>query len=102
MPNVITDPAGTNYFDDSAQMLYVIIKGEDIITIKLSQLIKVAFGLPAMTIDQFYGSEVVNNLANYLGVSINILFYSNIICLLESFGNEKTSYSSTRQKMIKD
>ncbi|CAH8613574.1 unnamed protein product [Schistosoma intercalatum] len=68
MPNVITDPAGTNYFDDSAQMLYVIIKGEDIITIKLSQLIKVAFGLPAMTIDQFYGSEVVNNLANYLGI----------------------------------
>ncbi|CAH8626270.1 unnamed protein product [Schistosoma guineensis] len=68
MPNVITDPAGSNYFDDSAQMLYVIIKGEDIITIKLSQLIKVAFGLPAMTIDQFYGSEVVNNLANYLGI----------------------------------
>ncbi|CAH8292793.1 unnamed protein product, partial [Schistosoma intercalatum] len=67
MPNVITDPAGTNYFDDSAQMLYVIIKGEDINTIELSQLIKVAFSLPAMTIDQFYGSEVVNNLAYYLG-----------------------------------
>ncbi|CAH8562789.1 unnamed protein product [Schistosoma turkestanicum] len=68
MPNVLTDPVGTNYFDDSSQMLYVIIKGEDIITVKLSQLVKVSFGLPAMTIDQFYGSEVVNNLANYLGI----------------------------------
>ncbi|VDQ17138.1 unnamed protein product [Trichobilharzia regenti] len=71
MPNVTTDSAGTNYYDDSSQMLYVILKGESIITIKLSQLVKVSFGLPAMTIDQFFGSEVVSNLAKYLGVSIS-------------------------------
>ncbi|CAH8644615.1 unnamed protein product [Heterobilharzia americana] len=68
MPNVMTDSAGTNYYDDSNQMLYVILKGEAIITVKLSQLVKVSFGLPAMTVDQFFGSEVVSNLAKFLGI----------------------------------
>ncbi|KAH8862937.1 Fibrocystin-L [Schistosoma japonicum] len=68
MPDVMTDPVGTNYFNESLQMLYVIMKGENIITVKLSQLVKVAFGLPAMSIEQFYGSDVVSNLANFLGI----------------------------------
>ncbi|KAK4475484.1 hypothetical protein MN116_000801, partial [Schistosoma mekongi] len=68
MPDVMTDPVGTNYFNESLQMLYLIIKGDAIITVKLSQLVKVAFGLPAMSIEQFYGSDVVSNLANFLGI----------------------------------
>ncbi|KAF6769423.1 hypothetical protein AHF37_12765 [Paragonimus kellicotti] len=69
MPNVDTDAAGTNYYNENKQMLYVILKGAVIVEIKLAQVVKLAFGISAMSEAEFFASNVIENLATFLGVS---------------------------------
>ncbi|KAF5399339.1 hypothetical protein PHET_07719 [Paragonimus heterotremus] len=68
MPNVDTDAAGTNYYNENKQMLYVILKGAVIVEIKLAQVVKLAFGISAMSEAEFFASNVIENLASFLGI----------------------------------
>lgn len=71
LPNPLTDPSGTNYFDRKTETLYVVVKGPSIVEIRYQPLVIISFGLPAMTEEEFYGSKVVDNMAAFLGVSTN-------------------------------
>lgn len=73
-PDVENDPAGSNYFDNDWNLLYVLVRGSTPVDIITSPLITVTFGMPAMTVDEFFGENLVNNLALFLGIpSDNIL-----------------------------
>jgi hypothetical protein len=68
-PNpTLTDPAGTNLFDVNTQFMTVIMKGKEYVEIERSYSIVVDFGLAPMTMAQFYGTYIVQNLAKFLGI----------------------------------
>ncbi|XP_064634221.1 fibrocystin-L-like [Lineus longissimus] len=69
----ITDSAGTNYFDGKTQLLTVIMRGKELIDIEIKEGIVVDFGLPKMTTAEFYGTNIIINLAMFLGIPKNTI-----------------------------
>ncbi|XP_048777455.2 fibrocystin-L-like isoform X3 [Ostrea edulis] len=67
-PKVDTDPCGTNYMDRDWQEMQIIVCGGDEVEIKMSPQIVVGFNVPTMTVDQFFGPNLLNNLATFLGI----------------------------------
>ena len=60
-------------------MAIFVIRGDAVIDLKISELIVLAFNIPAMTPTAFYTTNVVNNLATLLGVSADKIRRVNII-----------------------
>ena len=50
--------------DRANDMLYLVVRGSDAIDIKTSALIIVKFGFPAISVDEFFENNLVNNLAS--------------------------------------
>ena len=65
-PSVERSSAGDNYFDRESQTLYVLVRGNEPVLIKTSPLIVVTFNVPALSVDDFYGDRLVENLAAFL------------------------------------
>lgn len=70
-PNVLTDPAGTNWFDRDAGILFFVVKGPKPITVETVQEVIVSFQFPSMTVDEFYGEQMVQYLAAFLNVPMS-------------------------------
>lgn len=70
---------GTNFFDQEYKMLKVIVKGSTPVEIRTSPVLFLAFELPAMTEDQFFGDNLINNLAIFLKVPANMIRITKII-----------------------
>ena len=65
----ISDPAGTNLFDlDDTRELYLVMAGDKPYEIKMRQVVVVGVGIPTMTPEEFYGKNIINNLARFLRV----------------------------------
>ena len=63
MQKNIQETAGENYMDLKNDLLYVIIKGTDPIDIRTFPAVIVKFGFPAVSIDEFFEENLINNLA---------------------------------------
>ncbi|XP_064635071.1 fibrocystin-L-like [Lineus longissimus] len=63
-----SDGPGANYFDRDYKLLFFIMNGTTHIDIKMSAVLVLSFDMPAMSVDDFFGTEIVNNLAVFLGV----------------------------------
>lgn len=50
-------------------MLCILVQGSNPTEVKMSAMIVVSIGLPAMTQDEFFAKNIVENLANFLGIS---------------------------------
>lgn len=83
---------GSNWFDWGHQLQYVILRGSDPVDIKVSEAIIVSLELPAMTVDEFFGKNIVRNLAAFLGISP-----SKIKCvdIVSASGNRRKKRSPT-------
>ncbi|KAG8441696.1 hypothetical protein GDO86_010760 [Hymenochirus boettgeri] len=68
MPKLNSTVNGDNYFDPANNMLYILVRGSTPVEIRTTPLIVVSFKLPAMTADQFYGDNLVRNLAIFLKI----------------------------------
>ncbi|XP_069815730.1 fibrocystin-L-like [Dendropsophus ebraccatus] len=79
MPQLSSLVLGENYFDKDYNMLYVLVRGSTPIEIRTSPLIVISFNMPAMTEDQFYGENLVKNLAAFLKVPANKIRITKII-----------------------
>lgn len=62
----ISDPAGTNFLDNKE--LHLTVKGSNPHLITMSQVVVIAFGVPPMSVDVFFGPKLVSNLATMLGL----------------------------------
>ena len=67
-PSVTSTVYGENYFERNTQTLWVLIKGAEPIEIRTTAVIMVTFGVPAVSIDDFYEENLVRNLAALLNV----------------------------------
>lgn len=70
---------GTNYFDQDFKMLKVVVRGSEPVEIRTSPVLFLAFELPAMTEDEFFGDNLVQNLATFLKVPPNMIRITKII-----------------------
>lgn len=70
---------GTNYFDQEYKMLKVLVRGSEPVEIRTAPVIFVSFELPTMTEEEFFGDNLVRNLAAFLKVPANMIRVTNII-----------------------
>ncbi|KAM7384669.1 hypothetical protein PAMA_011836 [Pampus argenteus] len=70
---------GTNYFDQDYKMLKVVLSGSTPVQIRTSPVLFIAFDLPAMTEDEFFGDNLIRNLAMFLKVPPNMIRITKII-----------------------
>ncbi|KAG9478621.1 hypothetical protein GDO78_012332 [Eleutherodactylus coqui] len=79
MPRLSSAVLGENYFHNDYGMLYVLVRGSIPVEIHTSPQIVVGFHLPAMTVDQFYGDNLVRNLALFLKIPASKIRITKII-----------------------
>uniref|UniRef100_A0A3B4U1D6 PKHD1 like 1, tandem duplicate 2 n=1 Tax=Seriola dumerili TaxID=41447 RepID=A0A3B4U1D6_SERDU len=70
---------GTNFFDQDYKMLKVLLRGSKPAEIRTSPVLVLAFDLPAMTEEEFFGDGLVQNLATFLKVPPNMIRITNIV-----------------------
>ena len=77
-------------------MLSIIIKGPQIIEVKSSETIIVSFSIPALSVEDFFGDSIVENLASFLNIPLTKVRVVNI--LSASGSRRKRSSLSGRPK----
>lgn len=70
---------GTNYFDQDYKMLKVLVRGSQPVEVRTAPVLVIAFELPAMTEDEFFGDNLVQNLATFLKVPPDMIRITQII-----------------------
>ncbi|XP_021347967.1 fibrocystin-L-like [Mizuhopecten yessoensis] len=70
MPNV-SDTSGENYYDRDSGLLHFTIRGKKAVEVKTDPSIIVSFQFPAMTVDQFYGPQLIQHLAAFFDLPPN-------------------------------
>ncbi|XP_016334550.1 fibrocystin-L-like, partial [Sinocyclocheilus anshuiensis] len=59
---------GSNFFDQDYKMMNILLRGSEPVDIRTSPVLFLAFNLPAMTEAEFFGANLVNNLATFLKI----------------------------------
>jgi len=67
----IVNGTGTNYFDRDRGELTFIIQGQQRIDIVSRKTIIVSFSLPAMTESEFFGTNIIENIAAFLNIPLS-------------------------------
>nr|XP_026695327.1 fibrocystin-L-like [Ciona intestinalis] len=67
-PAIDSGVNGANYIDLKTRLLYVTIRGSEPVKIVTVPMVQIAIGFPAISVDDFFGDNLVQNLATYLGV----------------------------------
>uniref|UniRef100_A0A3B3YLL5 G8 domain-containing protein n=1 Tax=Poecilia mexicana TaxID=48701 RepID=A0A3B3YLL5_9TELE len=70
---------GTNFFDQDYKMLKVLLRGSGPLEIRTAPVLVLAFNMPALTEDQFFGDSLVQNLALFLRVPANMIRVSRVV-----------------------
>ncbi|XP_066278772.1 fibrocystin-L-like [Branchiostoma lanceolatum] len=88
----IDGASGANFFDRPWQRLYVTIKGNEPVDIKTSPVLYVTFGVPAITVDDFFEVNLRDNLAKYLNIPASKIRVVNVV--REDGGRKKRTGTS--------
>ena len=70
---------GTNFFDRDTKMLRLLVRGSEPVEVRTSPLLVIAFNLPAMTEDEFFGDSLVQNLALFLKVPSSMIRITKVV-----------------------
>ncbi|XP_076438726.1 fibrocystin-L-like isoform X2 [Babylonia areolata] len=70
MPDLANKVAGQNYLRFQQNTLYWMQCGTGLIEYRMANVLVVSFGLPAMTDEEFFGEQIVNNLAQFLSIPV--------------------------------
>ncbi|XP_043073568.1 PKHD1 like 1, tandem duplicate 1 [Puntigrus tetrazona] len=70
---------GSNFFDQNYKMMNILLRGSEPVQIRTSPVLFLAFNLPAMTEEEFFGDNLVNNLALFLKIPPNKIRITKIV-----------------------
>ncbi|XP_069478189.1 fibrocystin-L-like [Ambystoma mexicanum] len=79
LPSLSSSVAGENFFDSEYKMMYVLLRGSTPVEIRTTPKLVIAFNLPPMTVDEFFGPNLVNNLAAFLKIPSSKIRITKII-----------------------
>ena len=68
VPDVGNASTGVNYYERDTGLLHIVVRGPGPVDITTAPLIVVSFSMPAMTEAEFFGKNIVNNLALFLNI----------------------------------
>lgn len=80
----IANGTGTNFFDKDRGEITFIIQGPQVIDVISQETIIVSFGLPALTVTEFYGDNIVENLAAFLNIPLTKVRIMNVVSAASS------------------
>ena len=89
------DATGTNKIDHLRGEHTVIIKGSTPVEVITQEVILVSFGLPAMTVEDFYGANIVENLAAFLNIPLTKVRVVNVVSENGGSGRRKRNSGGT-------
>ncbi|XP_053388767.1 fibrocystin-L-like isoform X2 [Mercenaria mercenaria] len=75
----VTNETGTNYFDRNRGEITFTIKGPAQIEVVSQNTMIVSFGLPALSVSEFFGENIVENLAAFLDIPLTKVRIVNIV-----------------------
>ena len=75
----LSNATGTNYFDKDSGLLSIIIKGPQVIEVISQDTVIVSFSMPALSVDDFYGDNIVQNLASFLNIPLTKIRVVNVV-----------------------
>ena len=93
----LDDATGTNVYDFATNLLHVVLDGDSRIDINIQSQIVIALELPPMSVDEFFGEQLAQNLAAFLGISPDRIRVAEIVA--EDSRRRKRS-DSTMVKVI--
>ncbi|XP_061682368.1 PKHD1 like 1, tandem duplicate 1 [Syngnathoides biaculeatus] len=99
VPELNGSTLGANFFDRNSKMLKVLLRGSEPVEIRMSPKLVISFNLPAMTEDQFFGDDLVRNLAAFFNVPSEMIRVAKII--REDSSRRKRSTGLTVEVEIK-
>ncbi|XP_076438592.1 LOW QUALITY PROTEIN: fibrocystin-L-like [Babylonia areolata] len=70
MPSLENRTMGDHYVDHEASTLHWVHCGPGVLEFQKARVLVVSFGLPAMTDEEFFGEQIVNNLAQFLSIPV--------------------------------
>ena len=80
IPDPTSDLAtGSNFYNRHEMMLHVLVRGSDHIDIKTNKVIIVTFGVPTMSVDEFFGPKIIANLAAFLDIPPDRIKVANAV-----------------------
>ena len=95
MPDVATDEAGQNFVDRQNRQIYVILKGNSVVDIVTNTQIIVSFTLPAMSVDDFFGENIIQNLAEFLNIDPRKVRIADVVNEQAVAGRRRRSVGTT-------
>uniref|UniRef100_A0A8C4XEU0 PKHD1 like 1 n=1 Tax=Erpetoichthys calabaricus TaxID=27687 RepID=A0A8C4XEU0_ERPCA len=79
VPQMNSTISGSNYFDSDYKMLNVLVRGPTPIVVRTSPLLFISFNMPFMTVDEFFGPNLIKNLAAFLKIPASKLRITKIV-----------------------
>ena len=86
---LISDPVGTNYFDLDTKQLYVTVQGNRPVDIRMTPVIVMKFLIRSISENEFFGDQLVRNLALFLEVPASKVRIVSIVSESGSSGKRK-------------
>lgn len=78
-PTVESDYYGVNFFDRATQILYILVHGAEPVIIRTTPVVMVTFGVPAVTVGEFFEENLIANLVGFLNVEASQIRIVDII-----------------------
>lgn len=60
MPDPTTHPSGTNYFDETSHIIYVVIEGPSVVEIKFNPVVNVSVTISSLTVEGFNETSFID------------------------------------------
>ncbi|MBN3294523.1 PKHL1 protein, partial [Polypterus senegalus] len=79
VPEMNSTISGSNYFDEDYKMINILIRGSTPIEIHTAPVLFISFEMPSITVEQFYGPSLVQNLATFLKIPANKIKITKIV-----------------------
>ncbi|XP_052245987.1 fibrocystin-L-like isoform X3 [Dreissena polymorpha] len=92
-----SDPHGSNYIDRDARLQYFVLKGNAEIQLSKANVVIVSFGLPAMTVEEFFGANIVENLAAMLNIPLEKV---RVVSIVSSAGSGRKRRSTSTLAVV--
>ncbi|MBN3294522.1 PKHL1 protein, partial [Polypterus senegalus] len=79
VPQMNSTISGSNYFDSDYKMLNILVRGSTPIVVRTSPLLFISFNMPFMTVDEFFGPNLIKNLAAFLKIPATKIRITKIV-----------------------
>ncbi|KAG2464816.1 PKHL1 protein, partial [Polypterus senegalus] len=79
VPQMNSTIFGSNYFDSDYKMLNILVRGSTPIVVRTSPLLFISFNMPFMTVDEFFGPNLIKNLAAFLKIPATKIRITKIV-----------------------